>query len=116
MRTVGRTTDARYSEKVLSLQESLKKQAPKVAFYDQVGCAADAISISEAAKLLGTGRNRLMMVLRQMGWLTRDNEPYQQKINAGLMDVKLSWLWKHPKAGLKRSLKALLTGRGLHYP
>ena len=102
-----------YTEKVISLEHVVKEQAPKVAFHDQVVAAPDAITMSEAAKLLGTGRNRLMSRLRQQRWLTRQNEPYQEKIEAGLMDVKLSQLWDHPEKGLKRSVTPLLTGKGL---
>ena len=102
-----------YTEKVISLEHVVKEQAPKVAFHDQVVAAPDAITMSEAAKLLGTGRTRLMSHLRQQRWLTRHNEPYQEKIEAGLMDVKLSQLWEHPEKGLKRSVTPLLTGKGL---
>ena len=102
-----------YTEKVITLEHVVKEQAPKVAFHDQVAVAPDAITMAEAAKLLGTGRNRLMSRLRQQRWLTRHNEPYQDKIEAGLMDVKLSQLWKHPDQGLKNSVTPLLTGKGL---
>ena len=102
-----------YTEKVITLEHVVKEQAPKVAFHDQVAVAPDAITMAEAAKLLGTGRNRLMSRLRQQRWLTRHNEPYQDKIEAGLMDVKLSQLWKHPDQGLKNSVTPLVTGKGL---
>ena len=102
-----------YADKVIALEHVVKDQEPKVAFHDHVAAAPDAITMSEAAKLLGTGRNRLMSHLRQQRWLTRHNEPYQEKIEAGLMDVKLSELWEHPEKGLKRSVTPLLTGKGL---
>lgn len=102
-----------YTEKVLALEERVAEQAPKVRFHDQVAAAPDAISMAEAAKLLGTGRTRLMAMLRQMHWLTRYNEPYQDKIEAGLLDVKIGKLWEHPEQGLKRSITAIVTGKGL---
>lgn len=86
---------------------------PKALFHDQVVAAPDALSVGEAAKILGTGRTRLMAHLRQIGWLTRYNEPYQERIAAGLMDVKLSRYWEHPEQGLKRSVTPLITGKGL---
>ena len=104
-----------YSEKDLSQQKIIQEQAPKVAFHDQVAVAPDAITMAEAAKLLGTGRTRLMSCLRQKRWLNRQNEPYQDKIDAGLMDLKLSELWEHPDKGLKRSITPLMTGKGLTY-
>ena len=99
-------------EKVIALQSRVAADAPKVAFADQVAAAPDAISISQAAKTLGTGRTRLAAFLRQKGWLTRTNEPYQDKINSGLLDVKIG-SWEHPEKGLQRSVTALVTGKGL---
>lgn len=86
--------------------------APKVAFADQVEAAPDAISLSQAAKVFGTGRNRLCSKLRELGWLTRTNEPYQDKINTGYLDVKIG-SWDHPEKGLQRSVTALVTGKGM---
>lgn len=85
---------------------------PKVEFAEQVEAAPDAISIAQAAKILDTGRNRLMARLREIGWVTRLGEPYQDKINAGLLDVKVG-SWEHPEKGLQRSVTALVTGKGL---
>lgn len=99
-------------EKVIALTSKVEADAPKVAFADQVAVAPDAISIGQAAKLLGTGRNRLSAKLRELGWLTRLNEPYQDKINAGLLDVKIG-NWEHPEKGLQRSVTPLITGKGL---
>lgn len=99
-------------EKVIALETRVASDAPKVAFADQVSAAPDAISISQAAKTLGTGRTRLAAFLRQKGWLTRTNEPYQDKINSGLLDVKIG-SWEHPEKGLQRSVTALVTGKGL---
>lgn len=99
-------------EKVIALTSKVEADAPKVAFADQVSVAPDAISVGQAAKLLGTGRNRLSAKLREMGWLTRLNEPYQDKINAGLLDVKIG-NWEHPEKGLQRSVTPLITGKGL---
>lgn len=84
----------------------------KVEFAGQVEAAPDAISITQAAKILDTGRNRRMARLRQIGWVTRLGEPYQDKINAGLMDVKVG-SWEHPEKGLQRSVTALVTGKGV---
>lgn len=96
----------------LSLKHEVEILKPKADFADQVAIAEDAISLAEAAKLIGTGRNRLSSKLKQMGWITRNNEPYQAKITAGLMDVKLG-SWDHPGQGLKQSVTPLVTGKGL---
>jgi len=94
------------------LEGKIEADAPKVAFHDAVAVASGAITLGEAAKILGTGRTRLMTWLRQIAWLRRNNEPYQDKIEAGLLDVKLG-TWDHPEYGMQRSVTALVTGKGL---
>jgi phage antirepressor YoqD-like protein len=101
-----------YSTKVIELNAQIEEQAPKVAFANQVEAAPDAISVSKAAKLLGTGQRRLFSLLREIGWITRRNEPYQAKIEAGFMDVKLG-SWEHPDHGLQQAVTPLITGKGL---
>jgi len=93
-------------------KHALDVAQPKVEFHDQVTQSLDTITIGEAAKILGTGRVRLFSMMRQAGWLTRNNEPYQSKIEQGYLDVKLS-KWTHPDRGLQRSITPLITGRGL---
>lgn len=100
-------------EKVLALEARAQQDAPKVAFADQVAVTPDTISLAEAAKLLGTGRTRLAAKLREMRWCTRRMEPYQDKIEARLLDVKLSAPFEHPDKGLTRSVTTVVTGKGL---
>lgn len=101
-----------YTDKVIALEAKVEADAPKVAFAESVVAAPDAISIGQAAKILGTGRNRLAQFMRQNKWITRTNEPYQPKIEAGLLDVKIG-MWEHPEKGLKSSITTLVTGKGL---
>ncbi len=96
----------------IALESKLQSVAPKVAFYDQVTKADDSISVAQAAKTMGTGRTRLFAFMRQIGWVTRKNEPYQAKIEQGYMDVKLG-SWDHPDHGLQQSVTTLVTGKGL---
>ncbi len=96
--------------KVLELQ--LEADSPKVAFHDQVAVSPDAISVAEAAKLIGTGQNRLYSFLRMNRWINRKNQPYQHKIEQGLLDVKLR-RFEHPEQGLKEGVTTLVTGKGL---
>lgn len=98
-------------EKLL-LKQEVEEMKPKADFHDKVVKAPDAISIAEAAKIIGTGRNRFLSFLRQIGWVTRHNEPYQQRIEQGYLDVKLG-SWEHPDHGLQQSVTALVTGKGL---
>lgn len=100
------------AEQLEAQQEKIAQDAPKVDFHDQVTATEGAISVGEAAKILGTGRARLFSFLRHHGWVTRGNEPYQSKIEAGYMDVKLN-SFEHPVNGLQKSITALVTGKGL---
>ncbi|MCP4588343.1 phage regulatory protein/antirepressor Ant [Pseudoalteromonas sp.] len=102
----------RLEQEKLNLEHQLEEEAPRVAFAKQVEVAPDAISVAQAAKIIGTGQRRLFAFLRQIGWITRHNEPYQAKIEAGYLDVKLG-SWEHPDHGLKQSVTALVTGKGL---
>nr|WP_256548366.1 phage antirepressor KilAC domain-containing protein [Xenorhabdus bovienii] len=97
---------------VNQLEHQIFEDAPKVEFHDQVSASHGALSIGQAAKVLGTGRTRLFAFLRQISWLTRRNEPYQEKIQAGLMDVKLG-SWEHPECGIQECITSLVTGKGL---
>lgn len=101
-----------YTEKVMHLETKIVEDAPKVAFAEKVSIAPDAISVAQAAKILGTGQQRLFSFLRQQSWISRYNEPYQAKIEQGLLDVKISD-WTHPTQGLKKSVTTLVTGKGL---
>lgn len=100
------------TEKVIALEQRAEADAPKVAFAEQVEAAPDAITLGEAAKIAGTGRTRLSALLKRKRWLTRYGEPYQDKINSGYLDVKVS-AWEHPKQGLKERVTPLVTGKGL---
>lgn len=98
--------------KATALEAKVTEQAPKVAFADQVEVAPDAIDVGQAAKLIGTGRTRLMAFMREIRWINRFNQPYQDKIEAGLLDVKVS-PWEHPKHGLQQQITTLVFGKGL---
>ncbi|ECV6820564.1 phage regulatory protein/antirepressor Ant [Salmonella enterica subsp. enterica serovar Tennessee] len=102
----------RLEQEKRQLKHQLEEEAPRVAFAKQVEIAQDAISVAQAAKILGTGQRRLFAFLRQIGWVSRRNEPYQTKIEAGYLDVKLG-SWEHPNHGLQQSVTALVTGKGL---
>jgi len=102
----------RLEQEKKQLEHQIEEEAPRVAFAKQVEVAPDAISVAKAAKILGTGQRRLFAFLRSIGWVTRRNEPYQAKIEAGYLDVKLG-SWSHPDHGLQQSVTTLVTGKGL---
>lgn len=94
------------------LEVKVEQDAPKVAFHDMVVVSHKAYNAAQAAKLIGTGRTRLLQFMRQKGWITRSNEPYQAKIEAGLLDVKLG-TFEHPIQGTIPTCSTLITGKGL---
>ncbi|CAI1581208.1 Uncharacterized phage-encoded protein [Serratia marcescens] len=102
----------RLQSHVNQLEHQVFEDAPKVEFHDKVAVAPGAMSVAQAAKILGTGRTRLFQFLRQIAWVTRYNEPYQEKIEAGYLDVKLG-SWDHPDHGVQQSVTAMITGKGL---
>lgn len=102
----------RLQSHVNQLEHQVFEDAPKVQFHDKVAAAPGAMSVAQAAKILGTGRTRLFQFLRRIAWCTRYNEPYQEKIEAGYLDVKLG-NWDHPDHGVQQSVTTLITGKGL---
>ncbi|EBS6645156.1 phage regulatory protein/antirepressor Ant [Salmonella enterica subsp. enterica] len=102
----------RLEQEKRELEHRIEEEAPRVAFAKQVEIAQDAISVAQAAKIIGTGQRRLFAFLRQIGWVSRRNEPYQTKIETGYLDVKLG-NWEHPNHGLQQSVTTLVTGKGL---
>jgi len=102
-----------YTEKVIELQHTVQEQAPKAAFHDQVVQSERNHELGEAAKLIGTGRTRLARWMREHRWINRRGEPYQDKIEAGLLDLKYSKKWTHPEKGEMRSITTMVTGKGL---
>jgi len=94
------------------LEVKVEQDAPKVAFHDMVAVSHKTYNAAQAAKIIGTGRTRLLQFMRQKGWVTRTNEPYQVKIEAGLLDVKLG-TFEHPIDGTIPTCSTLITGKGL---
>ncbi|AZC17555.1 phage antirepressor KilAC domain-containing protein [Pseudomonas sp. CMR5c] len=94
------------------LEVKVEQDAPKVAFHDMVVVSHKTYNAAQAAKIIGTGRTRLLQFMRQKGWVTRTNEPYQAKIEAGLLDVKLG-TFDHPTQGTVPTCSTLITGKGL---
>jgi phage regulator Rha-like protein len=94
------------------LEVRVEQDAPKVAFHDMVVVSHKTYNAAQAAKIIGTGRTRLLQFMRQKGWVTRTNEPYQAKIEAGLLDVKLG-TFDHPTQGTIPTCSTLITGKGL---
>jgi len=88
--------DAKEAE--LKAKQNLIEAKPKVEFYDQVGDCEGLHTVAEAAKMLGTGRNKLFSWMRMHKILRDNNEPYQRYVNAGHFEVKENPYNDHIKA------------------
>lgn len=101
------------SQENLMLEQKVAADAPKAAFFDAVTVTHETYSVAEAAKLIGTGQNRLMAFLRQRRWVTlRKNEPMQGPIESGYLTAKLS-TFEHPENGKTTVATPRVTGKGL---
>ncbi len=103
------------SMKVQEQAEDIQVLEPKAAFADQVARAGDLFTMAQAAKLLGTGRTRLFVWLRQAGFLYqegREHIPYQQFVDSGVFKVVLEPF--EDSHGRDRCYaKVMITGKGL---
>lgn len=84
---------------------------PKAQFYNDVADANGLHSMEEAAKVIGTGRNRLFETLRNMGILKSDNLPYQEHLDTGRFRVLEQTYYRGEYPHISR--KTYVTGRGM---
>lgn len=96
-----------------ALSLKVKEDAPKVEFHARVAESIDGQSIGEAAKVLGTGQNRLFSWLRSHQILMANNLPYQGHIDAGRFRVIYQTPWKDSGGQEHIPAKTLVTGKGL---
>lgn len=89
------------------------ENVPKVNFYESVVNHGLCYTLSEAAKLLGTGRTRFSEYLKENGYMAKDRTPYQQHLNSKIMDVKLQ-KYIEPHTGIEHiTATPFITGKGL---
>lgn len=110
LRVTARLVEERRAR--LAAEAEVQRLAPKAEFHDRVSSSRDAMSIREAAKLLGTGQNRMFQWLRGQRILMADNLPYQEYIDAGYFRV-IEQTWTDSAGERHLSHKTLVTGRGL---
>lgn len=93
---------------VVPLENKVQELEPKAEFYDDYVDAEDLLKLKEAAKILGTGRNRLCQFLRDHKVFMRNStEPYQRFVESGWFVVKVITI-----NGFNHSV-TLITGKGL---
>lgn len=77
--------------KQLELQSAqIKELEPKAEVYDNIANADNNISLNEAAKSIGIGRNLMMQRMRATKILLANNTPPQHLLNAGYFVVKIT--------------------------
>lgn len=100
-------------------EEKIKKQKPLVDFANQVSDTTDLIDMKTMAKLLkdnkiDIGRNRLFEFLRIKKILMKDNQPYQQHVDAGYFKV-IEHTYTDFLGQTKTRRQTLVTGKGQLY-
>ena len=86
--------EEREARKALELQSAQQQKViselePKATHYDQWINGTGYYSLNTVAKLLGTGRNRMIKQLKTLGFLTKERVPYQRHMGNGKFVVKV---------------------------
>ncbi len=100
-------------------EEKIEQQKPLVDFANQVSDTTDLIDMKTMAKLLkynniNIGRNRLFEFLRIKKILMKDNQPYQQYVDAGYFKV-IEHTYTDFLGQTKTNRQTLVTGKGQLY-
>lgn len=103
----------------LVAEQKIEEQKPLVDFANQVSDTTDLIDMNTMAKLLkdkniNIGRNRLFEFLRIKGILMKDNQPYQQYIDAGYFKVN-EYTYTNSFGQTKTNRQTFVTGKGQLY-
>lgn len=100
-------------------EKTIEKQKPLVEFANQVSNTTDLIDMKTMAKLLkdnniDIGRNRLFEFLRMKKILMKDNQPYQQYVDAGYFKVN-EYTYTNSLGKTKTNRQTFITGKGQLY-
>ncbi len=90
-------------------EEKIKELEPKAEIFEQIVNAENNLTLNEAAKTIGIGRNLMMQKLRQWKILLGNNTPFQSHIDNGYFIVKLKTI---PHLGTNYP-QTYVTGKGL---
>lgn len=90
-------------------QQQVRELEPKAKIYDNICDSSSILSLNEAGKIIGIGRNTFTAKLRELKILQLNNNPYQEYIDRGYFVVKLSYI-----SSLKANLTTTyVTGKGV---
>lgn len=111
-------------KKIVSLEEKIKEDQPKVLFADAVNSSTSSILVGELAKLISQngyeiGQNRLFDWLRENGFLIKRkgetyNLPTQRSMYMELMDIKKRTI-NNADGSIKTTRTTKITGKGQQY-
>jgi phage antirepressor YoqD-like protein len=103
------------AETIEQQSAAIEEMKPKAEFHDEVAQAVNAQTFGDAAKVLGTGRNRLTQWMRERKILMQNNLPYQRFQDEGyLRPIKKKR--RDPSTGeILTYTQTLVTGKGLTY-
>ena len=108
-------------EQKLLLENKVKDDAPKVEFAETVYVTDDLITVSDLAKLLGTGQHRMFKQLRNDGYLGHSrngyNIPYQIYMDDKQPYFKIKEFFVYDYSTNKQKLhkQPMITGKGQLY-
>lgn len=91
--------------------EKLEALEPKGKVYDQIIESDNLLTLNDAAKSIGIGRNNMMRELRLMNILRRNNTPFQAFIDRGYFQVKVKPVVKGES--VENYTQTFVTGKGL---
>ncbi len=106
---------------VVALQQAndvIEENKPKVVFANSVTGSNNSVLIRQFAKALSDdgfeiGQNRIFELLREKGYLSRNNEPYQNYVAQGLFEVITRVIGDSDRTFTTQTTK--ITGKGQVY-
>lgn len=108
---------AKQAEQIECQQKQIADMEPKAAFFDAVTESPDAIDMANVAKVLavpGLGRNTLFLILRNLGILQQNNQPYQTHVDNGNFRI-IEQKYTKRDGSTHINLKTVVYQKGLDY-
>jgi len=75
----------------------------------------NTLSMNQAAKVIGLGRNTMFQILRKHNILEDDNTPYQTYIDRGYFEVVVKQIFPSYSKKIKYEPVTLITDKGIFY-
>jgi len=92
-------------------QNQINELEPKAEVYNQISNAENLLTLNEAAKSIGIGRNKMAKLLRSMKIFLKNNIPYQEYIESGYFKTKIKTFQKNNS--IENYPQTFITGKGI---